>query len=240
MVWPEVDARRPRVAIVPLGALEQHGPHLPLATDALIADALATRLAARLPDAVAVPALALGCSIEHMGFPGTIDARPATLVAVLGDVLRSLARHGVAEALVFSAHGGNVATLRESLPALRAAAPGLAVRAYDELDVLTARLHAAAAAFGVGAEAAGHHAGEVETSIMLALHPELVRTEALAAGHVDAVRDPQALFYPDLRRHAPTGTVGDPRTASALRGAAYVATWVEALAEALGAEKKSE
>jgi creatinine amidohydrolase len=229
LVWPEVARRRPRVAIVPLGATEQHGPHLPFATDTLVADALAARLAARLDDAIALPPLPVGCSSEHMAFPGTLDVTPATLVAVLGDVLRSLARHGVAEAFVFSAHGGNVATLRDALPALAAVAPSLLVRAATDLDAVTARLHAEAARFGVAAEAAGHHAGEVETSIVLALRPELVRADALAPGCVRAVADPQALFYPDLRRHAPEGTVGDPRGAAALRGTRYLAAWTDVL-----------
>jgi creatinine amidohydrolase len=235
LAWPALDRRPPWLAIVPLGATEQHGPHLPFATDTLIADALAFRLAARFDDAVALPALSLGCSREHLGFPGTLDLAPTTLAAVLGDVLRSLARHGVAAAFVFSAHGGNVAALRDALPALRAAAPGLRVDAPSDLDALTARLHAEAARFGVSPESAGHHGGEVETSIMLALHPELVDATAFAPGHVDRTADPQALFYPDLRRHAPDGTVGDPRGASALRGARYLAAWVDLLEATLRA-----
>src|SRR6185436_17455672 len=158
MAWPEIGRRRPRLAIVPLGATEQHGPHLPFATDTLIADALAARLAARVDDAVALPALPVGISPEHMSFPGTLAVTPATLIAVLTDVLRSLAAHGVARAFIFSAHGGNVATLRDALPALRAAAPGLRIDAMTDLAGLTARLHTEAAAFGVAPESAGHHA----------------------------------------------------------------------------------
>ena len=231
--WPELAATPPRVAIVPLGATEQHGAHLPFATDTLIADALAARLAARLESAVALPALPIGCSPEHMGFPGTLDASPSTLESWLADVLRSLARHGVERAVVFSAHGGNVETLRAAAAGLRAAVPAIAVDVLADLDGVTASLHAEAARLGVTPEAAGHHAGEIETSIMLALHPELVRMEAAAPGHVERTDDPQSLFYPDLRRTAPTGTVGDPRGASALRGARYVAAWVDALEAAV-------
>jgi len=229
IVWTEIAEHRPRIAIVPLGATEQHGPHLPFATDTLIARALAARLAARFEDAVALPVLPVGCSSEHLAFPGTLDVTPSTLTAILTDVLRSLARHGVDTAFVFSAHGGNVATLRDALPALSAAAPALRVQAATDLDALTTRLHAEAARFGVTPEAAGHHAGEVETSIMLALHPDLVRTDAFAPGYVTPTSDAQALFYPDLRRHAPDGTVGDPRGAAALRGGRYLAAWVDVL-----------
>jgi creatinine amidohydrolase len=237
-VWPDLAATRPRVAIVPLGATEQHGSHLPFATDTLIAEALAVRLAARLDGAVALPALPVGCSSEHMGFPGTLDVSAATLVSWLADVLRALARHGVERAIVFSAHGGNAATLREAAAGLAATVPAMAVDVLADLDGLTARLHGEAASFGITAEAAGHHAGEIETSIMLALHPELVHMERAAPGHVEPTADPQSLFYPDLRRTAPTGTVGDPRGAAALRGARYVAAWVDALLAAASAEKK--
>ena len=237
LAWPDLDGGAIRTAIVPLGATEQHGPHLPLATDTLIADALAARLAARIDGAVALPALAVGCSSEHLGFPGTLDVTPDTLVAILTDVLRSLARHRVTDAFVFSAHGGNVATLAAALPRLRAAVPELRVTASADLDALTRRLHEEARGFGVSPEAAGHHAGEIETSIMLALHPELVRVDELAPGHVTPGADAQALFYPDLRRTAATGTVGDPRGATALRGARYLAVWLDVLEAAL--RKKS-
>jgi len=236
-VWPEVAARRPRTAVVPLGATEQHGPHLPFATDTLVAEVLARRLAARLDDAVALPALPIGCSVEHMGFPGTLDCSPATLVSVVADTLRALAHHGVETAIVFSAHGGNVGALRDASATLAAAAPGLSVRVIADLPALTSRLHAEAARFGVSPEAAGHHAGEVETSMMLALHPELVRMDAAAPGYMQPTPDAQTLFYPDLRAAAPTGTVGDPRGASAVRGVRYLGAWVDVL-EAACAEKK--
>ena len=235
LTWPRVDGAR--LAIVPLGATEQHGPHLPFATDTLVADALAVRLAARPTardaGAVVLPALPLGISPEHMAFPGTLAVAPATLDAVLRDVLRSLRAHGVARAFVFSAHGGNVAALRDALPGLRAAAPDLRVDAMTDLDGLTARLHAEAATFGVSPESAGHHAGELETSIMLHLHPELVVGDAMAPGCVTSVQDAQALFYPDVRRNAPDGVVGDPRGATALRGARYLEVWVGELEAAL-------
>ena len=115
----------------------------------------------------------------------------------------------------------------------RAGAPGLQVDAMTDLDGLTARLHAESATFGVAPESAGHHAGELETSIMLHLHPELVVADAMAPGYVTPTRDAQALFYPDVRRNAPDGVVGDPRGATALRGARYLDVWVDALEAAL-------
>jgi creatinine amidohydrolase len=240
--WPEVEAAVAagrRAAVVALGSTEQHGPHLPLATDTLIGDALAARLVARVGDAVQGPTLSLGCASEHLAFPGTLHVRAETLAATLADVVRSLARHGITRVFVFSAHGGNYAALADALPALRAVAAGVAVDACTDLAAVTAACHDAAAAAGVAPAVAGHHAGEVETSILLALHPGLVRRARLAAGHTAPVADPQALFYPSLRAHAPDGTVGDPRDADAGRGRIYLEAWVDVLADAYRGETKS-
>ncbi len=235
LTWPELAAMLaagPRVALLPLGATEQHGPHLPFATDAWIGDALATRMAARLPETIACPTLPFGCSREHLGFPGTLDLGASTLAAVLADVLASLARHGFAGAFVFSAHGGNVAALAAMLPTLAAAARPMPVLAATDLAATTAAWAAAAARSGIAAEVAGHHAGEYETSIVAGLRPDAVRVDALAAGHVEPTRDPQALFYPSLRATVPSGTVGDPRAASASRADAYLDAWVDLLVDA--------
>jgi len=230
--WPEIEAllaAGPRVALIPLGATEQHGPHLPFATDTWIGAALAARLAARLPEAVACPTLAFGCSSEHAAFPGTLDLRSETLAAVVRDVVRSLARSGFAGAFVFSAHGGNYAALAAMLPELGAAAAPMPVAAFTDLAAVAATLARVAESAGVPAAAAGHHAGEAETSILLALRPASVRVAAFAPGHTASVADPQALFYPSLRDHAPSGVVGDPRGASATRAEAYLDAWVDLL-----------
>ncbi|MCC6847103.1 MAG: creatininase family protein [Deltaproteobacteria bacterium] len=233
--WPELAtalAAEPRVALVPLGATEQHGPHLPCATDTWIGDALAARLAARFPEAVVCPTVPFGCSREHAAFPGALDLAPATLAAVLADLVRSLAGAGFAGAFVFSAHGGNDAGLAAMLPALRAAAAPMRIEAFTDRARVAATLARVAAGAGVDPRAAGHHAGEAETSILLALRPASVRTAALAAGYTAAVADPQTLFYPSLRDRAPTGVVGDPRGAHAARADAYLDAWVDLLADA--------
>lgn len=232
--WPEVaaavgDGRR--TVVVALGSTEQHGPHLPLDTDTRIAEALAARVAGRVPGAVVGPTLAVGCASEHLDFPGTLHCTPATLASLLADVLGSLARHGFTAAFVFSAHGGNVGALRDALPALRLAAAPMRVVAHGDLDEVTAALHAAAADGGVTAEAAGHHAGEIETSILLAIRPAAVRP-GRAAGRLAPTAGAQSLFYPSLRREAPDGTVGDPRAADAARGERYLAAWTDVLVDA--------
>jgi creatinine amidohydrolase len=219
-------------AVLPLGSTEQHGPHLPLDTDTVIGDALAERLCAAVGNAVACPTLPVGCAPEHLGFPGTLSLEPETLEAVLRDLIRSLGRHGIRRVFVFSAHGGNVAALRAMAPGLATACAPVAVDVFTDLDGLTAALHAASIAAGGSVAAAGHHAGEVETSIMLALAPAQVRTAWLAPGLLTDTTDPQALFYPDVRANAPDGVVGDPRDADAARGLRYLRVWTDALAAA--------
>jgi creatinine amidohydrolase len=239
-VWPEMEAALAQgaCAVVPLGAVEQHGPHLPFATDAWIADALAARVCARWPGAVALPAGPFGCSPEHADFPGTLALRSETLTALLVDLVASLARHGFASVFVFSAHGGNAGPLREALPRLREAAsaaarehgrPAPRIVAHTDLAGLTHALQRAAEAHGIGPAEAGHHAGEVETSILLALRPGAVRRDAFAPGRLEARADAQDLFYPSLRANAPSGTVGDPRPADAARGARYLEAWTDEL-----------
>ena len=106
--WKELHEARVTTAIVPFGAVEQHGHHLPLGTDWLIADQMGRALAEALgEDVLLLPAMPFGNSREHMAFPGTITLRPATLAAVLEDIVESLRHHGIRTVIVFSAHGGN-------------------------------------------------------------------------------------------------------------------------------------
>lgn len=230
--WPEVDAApggAHRVAVLALGSVEQHGPHLPLDTDIAIARWLAAGVAARIAGAIALPALELGAASEHAAFPGTLSLSPATFTAVVADLLRSLAPHGFARAFVFSAHGGNLGALRAARDALRAAAAPCALVVCDDPDGVAARLARVGAESGIAPREQGHHAGEVETSILRAIDGHGVATHALAAGVDGGPGDAQALFYPSLRAHAPDGTVGDPRRFDAARGRAYLDAWIDEL-----------
>jgi len=241
LTWPELehalDAGR-RLAVLPLGATEQHGPHLPFATDRWIADALAARFCARVAAAVRIPALALGASSEHGSFPGTLSLDEDTLAAVLADLARSLARHGFEEIFCFSAHGGNLGLLRQRQRLLESAAAPARWIALTDHAGLNARLFRLAEANGVPAAAAGHHAGEIEASIVAGLRPGALRRAALAPGLLDTPADVQSIFHPDLRAHAPSGTVGDPRAASPDRAALYLDAWVDELVATYEGAKK--
>lgn len=230
-VSPEVEAwiaAGRRTALIALGSVEQHGPHLPLGTDRWIADVLATRLAARLPDAVALPALPLGCASEHLDFAGTLHVEPATLEAVLVDLLQSLARHGFERAFLFTAHGGNLDALEAMRSRLMTAAPPLMLRVETDLRVGWMQSEAVAAE-SIAGRAAGPHAGEYETSLVAWLRPGSIRRDALVPGRLVEPGEGQGLFYPSLRPNAESGVLGDPSAASALRGPRYLSAWLDLL-----------
>jgi creatinine amidohydrolase len=215
--------------VIALASIEQHGPHLPLATDAWIAGWLADRVCARLPAAVSLPVLPFGCASEHMDFPGTLSLEPETWTAVLADLLRSLAAHGFEDVLLFSAHGGNVDALRASSAELREAAAPLRLAIFSDHDRLWERHAKLSLELGSSPAAAGHHAGELESSIVAALRPTALRRDRLEAGVVAGPDGGQSLFYPSLRANAPSGVVGDPRGWSAARAEPYLAAWVDEL-----------
>ncbi len=233
-VWPEIEEwieRGRRTALIALGSIEQHGPHLPLGTDRWIAQALVDGLAARLEDAVALPALAIGCASEHLDFPGTLHIAPATLEAVLRDLLDSSRRHGFERAFVFTAHGGNVDALDEMRTRLVESAGDLELRIETNLRVGSMQ-SSVVASEALDADSAGPHAGEYETSVVAMLRPGSVRREALRIGRVVAAGEGQTLFYPSLRPNTESGVLGDPSSASADRGERYLAAWLDLLESA--------
>jgi creatinine amidohydrolase len=230
LTWCEIEAKiqaGQRTVILPLGATEQHGPHLPLRIDSVIADALGERFCQRVPEALQAPSIQIGCSTEHMDFPGTVSIAPETLGALLKDSISSLTAHGFEHVVVFSAHGGNDAALRELEPVLRKHASPAAITVIHDIGRLSEAWAAASGAEGVPPEISGAHAGEFETSIIAGLRPDLVRWSEVEAGLVNPPADSQTLFYPSLRRYAANGVVGDPRAAAAERAERYLAAWVD-------------
>ena len=230
------------VALLPVSAVEQHGPHLPLGTDALIADGIVRATLERLPargaSLLVLPALSVGHSPEHVGLDGTLSAPAGTVMALWLDVGRSVARCGVRKLIVLNTHGG-----QKPLVDL------VAVQLRAELDMLVVRANY----FGFGtppglfdASEIAHdiHGGVLETSLMLHLHPDLVRDDRrrdftglpqqLAARNtLLGVEKPIGLGW--LSRDLnPTGACGHADRADAERGAAYLSFVAERLATLFG------
>jgi mycofactocin precursor peptide peptidase len=195
------DLRSPQVSgdllVVPLGATEQHGPHLPLGTDTTIAVALASSLA----DAVISPAMAFGSSGEHAGFAGTLSIGHDALVTVLLELGRSCA---FPRLLFVNAHGGNADAVRRAVEVLRY--EGRDVRAWSPSWPGDA------------------HAGRIETSLMLALAPGLVGAEREPGNTEPLAALMPRLRAEGVRAVSPNGVLGDPTGASAEEGRALLAT----------------
>ena len=235
-------AERDPVIILPLGAIEQHGPHLPLSTDLDIGMGLLARAFRHLPDdfpAWVLPPQAVGSSREHMRFRGTLSLDPELLSEVIHQYGVALAGCGVRRLVLSNSHGGN----RHALDAA-----GLRLRAEEGLLVVKAHYFRFPRPEGVDLPDAewrhGLHGGAVETAMMLHLRPDLVRTQ-----EVRESRSLGADLEGTLRRLGPEeeaasfswladdlnrlGVIGDPRQADAATGERLVAHYGEALADVI-------
>jgi mycofactocin system creatininase family protein len=209
--WPEIGADP--LLVVPLGSVEQHGPHLPLATDTAVAAAVAEGAVAALDGALLAPALAYGASGEHEDFPGTVSLGTEALTALLVEYGRSACRWA-GRVLVVNGHGGN-------LDALRAAGGRLRPEGRD------------VAWFPCAVPGGDAHGGRTETSLMLHVEPDTVRADRSVPGVVTPIGE----LLPRLRAEgvravSPTGVLGDPTGASLEEGRDLLAALVGRLVAA--------
>ena len=234
--WPEVESylERCKGVIVPLGSTEQHGPTGAIGTDALTAEAVALEVGRR-SGVLVTPAQAFGMAEHHLGFAGTVSLQPSTLLAVLHDVVLSLARHGFERIFVVNGHGGNIATARAAFAQAYGTA---AARGLPGADRLRCRLSNWFMAGPVMREARelygdreGHHATPSEIALTLHLEPTLQAKqrplpEAAPAGPIHGPED--------FRRRHPDGRMGsDPSLATAEHGARFLDLAATALSEEL-------
>jgi mycofactocin system creatininase family protein len=185
------ETARAGLVLVPLGSLEQHGPHLPLDTDTAIATAVAEGVARELSGTWVAPAVSYGSSGEHQSFSGTVSVGTEALTHVLVELVRSL-RTWAARVVIVNAHGGNLAALNAS----------------DELAWVPC-----------ATEDVDLHAGFTETSLMLHLRPESVRLDRAEAGNpLPLSQILPAMMVGGVAAVSPNGVLGDPAGASAAEG----------------------
>lgn len=177
LTWPEVEAvSREVVVLIPTGSLEQHGPHLPLFTDTLIATAVAEALEANLASEVLLtPTLWLGASAHHLRFPGTLTASFETYEGAIIDLVESLIPHGFHKFYVVNGHGGNTSPNDVAMRKLKQRFPE---STFGHSNYYTFATEATANALE-GTFKGMRHACEAETSLMMHLHPDLVRVDKL-------------------------------------------------------------
>jgi creatinine amidohydrolase len=225
--WPEVEAIKDKVIVVPLGSLEQHGHHMPMLTDSMIATEIVARSESQLADeAVFLPVLWVGASDHHLGFPGTISLNNAVYVEVLEDILESLIGAGYRKIFLLNAHGGNITPGRMATLQVQLRHPELVdlVIAFSSWWSLADK---EIAAINLLEQKIVTHACELETSMILQLRPELVDMD-LAAG--SRIPFESAFYTPDFsafsrvdvprafHRLSVTGAFGNPAVATAEKG----------------------
>ncbi|MCI4329175.1 MAG: creatininase family protein [Thermoplasmata archaeon] len=222
----ERQLQRSPVVILPVGALEAHGAHLPLGADQIQAEGTARALAARI-DGLVAPTIPYGVCYGARNFPGTVDISMGTLSRYTEEVLTGFARHGAKRLLVLSGHAAreHIAALREAGDRTMRSVPGTKVAVLSDYDFVYERR-------GQDAPATDGHAGLLETSRVLAMRPELVgndRVPTLRAGSPFVPGPPSIAEWPE-------SVAGDPRPASAELGArvqAYVLDRLEATVRGL-------
>ena len=230
MTWPEIGdaiAAGKTTAIIVAGASEQHGPHLPEGTDAMIGEGLAVRLAWKLGDALVAPVIRPGRSDHHLAFPGTVSISPELLIETIDSYIDSLRRHGFRRFFVFSSHGGNFPAL---LRMIDRGLPGDVVVA-SSLSELAGVMLSALHRFGRDDQTIPH-ADASETSEMLVFEPDLVHMDRAERGYVGVV-DPDKLMKEGMKSVTANGVLGDPVGATREMGDEVISSLVDYLAAAV-------
>ena len=242
MTWQDIAGATTEcwIAVLPLAAIEQHGPHLPLGVDSFIAEAYLSRAREMLPDDLPVtflPIQRVGISTEHLAYSGTLTFSAQTAIAAWTELGESLARAGLRKLVMVTSHGGNVAAMELVARDLRARLRMLAV------TVGWHRVGYPDGVFSSEEKKHGIHAGDIETSLMLAAKPDTVHIQKAVRATPETVAMAQEFKWLGAYRPAgfawmtqdlnPTGAVGDGTLAKADKGEAALAQGAKAFVELL-------
>jgi creatinine amidohydrolase len=226
LTWRDADTalRRARVALVPIGATEQHGPHMTLDTDTAIAEAFTRRLGNSLgEDAIILPTIPLGMSEHHLAFAGTVTVRSSTFMGLVHDVVGSCVQNGIRKVVMVNGHGGNIDPLR--IVCREAGRDGIAEVASIMWAILAADLIRERAATPYHS-----HACDIETSVAMAIAPQAVLADRIEAPSPPLdqplpLAEPRSPYDVPVPFHHWTtnGAIGDPRLANSALGEEIVA-----------------
>ena len=230
MIWDQLTSRQlgsldsAIPVILPVSATEQHGPHLPLATDRMIGEHFCRKIDAEIKDKVLIlPSVSVGCSWHHMDFAGTLSVKHDTFIRQVEDILSTVAHHGFVNMIIFNSHGGNIAVgqlLMEKLGTKFSKGHIVMVTWWKLISEVLFDLDESGPG-GVG------HAGEFETSLMMHIAPELVHHELIEEvkniksfdwAETDMLRGSKASLYRSMKEMTSNGAFGDPSAASEEKG----------------------
>ncbi|SCW33475.1 creatinine amidohydrolase [Paenibacillus tianmuensis] len=217
----EVSKRPGAVGIIPVGALEQHGPHLPLVTDSALAEILTAKVAECFREPVIVtPTLTAGLSEHHADFPGTITLNPTSLGAVLDSYIDGLQHMGLKRICLLSFHGGNFTFLGEYAARSSEIRSELQIEAYTDFRRFLQVMYDAGLSAGLKLTPADSHAGSLETSLALhAMGEQWVRSFGTVSGYTEARPGwMETIQLHGVRAVSPNGVFGTPRGANAAAG----------------------
>jgi creatinine amidohydrolase len=218
--------RGAHVAVLPIGSFEQHGSYLPLITDTAIAATISRELAAEYA-LFQLPPVTISCSHEHSAWPGTVSISARTLFSVITDITQSLKQSGISKVVLINGHGGNYVLSNivqeanvsgKHMALFPAAEDWKAARSAAQLETSTHE---------------DMHAGEIETSILLHAHPELVRDGYESADWT--ANDRRHLLTNGMAAYTPSGVIGRPSLGSADKGKVALASMVRSFADVLQA-----
>lgn len=216
--------RGARTAILPVGSFEQHGRHLPLATDTLIACAISRELSTAYPTLL-LPPVTISCSHEHSAWSGTVSISSATLHLLVADVYDSISRSGLTSLVIVNAHGGNYVL---SNITQEGSAQGKNIALYPN------REHWREAREAAKLETSSHedmHAGELETSILLHTDPDVVRDGYMTTDWI--ANDRRHLLTTGMQNYTTNGVIGRPSLATAEKGKAVLDSLTQGFAGVL-------
>jgi creatinine amidohydrolase/Fe(II)-dependent formamide hydrolase-like protein len=206
------------------GSMEQHGPHMPMITDTLLGTAVAEGVAARMGNVLRGPTIPFGVSEHHMAFKGTITLEKECFKNVVKHYVHSLGHHGFKTVIMIPSHGGNFGPLKEIEDETGGEINGARYLPYTDLWEFVAVMNRIAEPDGISPEISGAHAGEAETSMVLAERPEIVDMSRAEEGFVEQMTEERArmLFEEGMTALTDNGILGDARPADPKRGRRYI------------------
>lgn len=234
MNWPDIKQAIEegyQTIVIGVGSIEQHGPHLPTKTDTAIGEAIAQKVAEKLDKALVGPMITFGCSEHHLAFPGTISLKFSTLKALIIDYVDSLVKHDFKNIILLPSHGGNFKTVAEAITELQAKYPEKKIVGYTELYNYVEFISKISSESGITTEESGAHAGENETSLMLAIEKDLVITERFEHGYMGKFGEEQGnlIFKKGIKELSNIGVLGDPTRATIKNGEIYLEKFTDYL-----------